>query len=374
MPGDAGLISGSTVICVGSTNVSYTVPVIENANGYVWEVPDGSSIVSGQNTNSILVDFSASAISGTISVFGTNTYGNGIPSMLGISIIPQPGAAGLISGLNEVCNSQVGVIYTVDPIPDAIAYNWIIPYGALITDGMNTNSITVSYSSSSVAGEITVSGSNNCGFGLVSAPFHVTVNTSPQIINQPENTDGVIADSGTGLFNLLASGTGLLYRWQEFVGTWNDLSENAMYVGVFTDTLHVVNPSLVMNGNRYRCVVSGTCDPTAFTDGNATLVVLNPVGLSWNFENILTLNAYPNPFTEFINIEVSFPVTGSLKIELQNISGQTIELFNECVSLAGNQIFKIHANKLDPGLYTIVFTLQTENNLMIGTKKIICNH
>jgi hypothetical protein len=75
--GTAGNISGSSVVTQGQNNVSYTVPSVANATSYIWTLPTGASIVSGSNTNSILVNFSNTALSGNINVYGSNSCGNG---------------------------------------------------------------------------------------------------------------------------------------------------------------------------------------------------------------------------------------------------------------------------------------------------------
>ena len=78
LPATAGVITGPSAVCQGVSGVVYTVPSIANATGYVWTVPTGALIVGGSNTNSITVDFSLSAVSGTITVHGTNSCGNGL--------------------------------------------------------------------------------------------------------------------------------------------------------------------------------------------------------------------------------------------------------------------------------------------------------
>jgi len=78
--GAAGTISGAETVCRGQAGVAYSVPPINNAIGYVWELPEGASIASGLNTHAITVDFSNTAVSGNISVYGTNSCGNGIAS------------------------------------------------------------------------------------------------------------------------------------------------------------------------------------------------------------------------------------------------------------------------------------------------------
>jgi hypothetical protein len=86
IPAAAGTISGPAVAYKGQTNVPYSVPPIPLATSYTWILPTGASISSGSGTRSILVDFSPSAVSGNISVYGTNICGNGSPSSKAITV------------------------------------------------------------------------------------------------------------------------------------------------------------------------------------------------------------------------------------------------------------------------------------------------
>jgi hypothetical protein len=67
----------SFIICQGYKGIPYSVDLIGNATGYTWNLPAGATIASGTNTNSITVDFGSSAVSGNITVYGTNTCGSG---------------------------------------------------------------------------------------------------------------------------------------------------------------------------------------------------------------------------------------------------------------------------------------------------------
>ncbi len=80
LPADATTITGPASVCTGATGVAYTVPAIAGATGYMWTVPAGATIQSGGNTNSIVVDFGPGAVSGNITVLGTNSCGNGVVS------------------------------------------------------------------------------------------------------------------------------------------------------------------------------------------------------------------------------------------------------------------------------------------------------
>ncbi|MFN3405647.1 MAG: glycosyl hydrolase family 18 protein [Cytophagaceae bacterium] len=70
---DVSSISGPASVNVNQSGVSYSVPNTAGAT-YVWSVPEGATIVSGQGTNSIVVDFGTSG--GEVSVQANNEFGN----------------------------------------------------------------------------------------------------------------------------------------------------------------------------------------------------------------------------------------------------------------------------------------------------------
>ena len=76
-PPPAGQITGTHDVCAGEMGVSYSVNTVPNATNYVWNVPAGATIVEGEGTNEIVVDFAGNAQSGNISVYAENVCGAG---------------------------------------------------------------------------------------------------------------------------------------------------------------------------------------------------------------------------------------------------------------------------------------------------------
>jgi len=66
-----------------------------------------------------------------------------------------------ISGPVGVCRSSTNQVFSVTPVPGATSYSWTLPFGA--TGSSATNSISVSFSSTYVAGNICVRAVNACG-------------------------------------------------------------------------------------------------------------------------------------------------------------------------------------------------------------------
>ncbi|WP_299253071.1 glycosyl hydrolase family 8, partial [uncultured Cytophaga sp.] len=92
------------------------------------------------------------------------------PSYMGTVILKggcnAPGVAGSISGLSATCAGATGITYSILPASGATSYDWTVPSGASITNGANTNSITVSFGS--VGGSVSVSPKNACGSSAIS--------------------------------------------------------------------------------------------------------------------------------------------------------------------------------------------------------------
>ncbi|MAY83799.1 MAG: hypothetical protein CMP59_06650, partial [Flavobacteriales bacterium] len=172
LPANAGAISGNANPCIGQT-VTYRVPPISDATSYQWTLPTGASGTS--NVDSIVVTFTNSAVSGDISVYGSNSCGSGDSSLLSINVNPLPANAGSISGSTNVCQADT-ITYRVPPIADATSYIWTLPTGA--SGSSNADSIVVTFSNTATSGNITVTGTNSCGNGSTST-LSVTVNPLP---------------------------------------------------------------------------------------------------------------------------------------------------------------------------------------------------
>ena len=184
--GNPGSVNGPAIVCQGTTGNIYSVSSIANATGYLWSLPAGATITSGNNTNAITVSFSGSASSGPVTVRGTNSgCGDGpLSAPFVIAVNTLPGDAGPISGANVICQGSAGISYSIIPIAGVTGYDWSLPAGATITSGSNTNSITVDFSVSALGGNITVAGINACGAGIASTlPVYTATVPAPASVN-----------------------------------------------------------------------------------------------------------------------------------------------------------------------------------------------
>jgi hypothetical protein len=105
-PSAAGPVTGTASICAGTNGVPYSCAEINNADSYTWTVPAGAAIASGQGTKDITVNFGTNAVSGIITVAGSNSCGNGPPSSgINVTVNPIP-AAPVVTAAGAVLTSS----------------------------------------------------------------------------------------------------------------------------------------------------------------------------------------------------------------------------------------------------------------------------
>jgi hypothetical protein len=216
LPDAAGLISGLQTVCQGQNSVTYTVPVVANATSYIWTLPNG--VTGSSSTNSITVNYATTFTSGSISVKGHNSFGDGANSTLAITANLLPANAGTISGNTSICPGTNSVTYTVPVIANTTSYTWTLPMGGTLT--IPTNYITINYPTTASSGILSVKGHNDCGDGVAST-LAITVNQLPVV----ELRDTAAICGGTvPLFPVINyTGNGKLrYKWTPSTGLNND--------------------------------------------------------------------------------------------------------------------------------------------------------
>ncbi|MFH1319933.1 MAG: FISUMP domain-containing protein [Bacteroidota bacterium] len=77
-------INGSSSVIQGQTGVSYSIDTVPGAISYIWTVPTGATIASGQGTTNITVDFDTT--SGDICVTADNSCGTSSANCLAVTV------------------------------------------------------------------------------------------------------------------------------------------------------------------------------------------------------------------------------------------------------------------------------------------------
>lgn len=154
-------ITGGTAVCTGSTQ-TYVAASVTDAASYTWTIPSHTSIISGQGTNTLMVQFSAGFTGGNLSVSASNCLGNSSVRSLSISPMAVPAKPGSIAGTVSICTG-FNYQYQISPVVNATSYTWAVPVNATIVGGQGTNNITVKYNSTFNIGNISVYATNCAG-------------------------------------------------------------------------------------------------------------------------------------------------------------------------------------------------------------------
>lgn len=287
-----------------------------------------------------------------------------------------PGAAGYITGPAEgnVCAGETGISFSIAPIANATGYNWTLPLGASITAGNNTNEISVSFSATALNGNVMVQGTNPYGSGASSIPFPITVHFPPVIEVQPVSPEPIFADSGRALFSVTASGSQLIYQWQEFRTEWVDILHGGVYSGTSTESLVINNPPLSLNGTHYRCRINGFCEPQLATDGNAFLtvnVITATNQKSLNESSLQYCTIFPNPCKNFVTLHINLPEEAAIELEIADLLGRILKLPETFNGKRGLNDIPIETNRLKPGFYTVRMHLKYINHKTMHAVRLV---
>jgi hypothetical protein len=120
--GIPGAVTGPDTLCQGTQGATYSIAPLPNATGYNWTVPDGATIISGQGTNLITVDYANDAMSGDVSVFATSACGSGPSASLYIAVYALPSAN---AGPDQTINYGTSTtLSTVWPGGEQFTFHW----------------------------------------------------------------------------------------------------------------------------------------------------------------------------------------------------------------------------------------------------------
>lgn len=213
--GGAGTVMGSDTVCQGATGILYYVSAITNATSYSWTLPSGVTIISGANTDSITVDFSPTATTGTfnITVQGSSACGPGtVSANFQVTVVETP----IIDSVSNqmVCHNDTttNIIFTGTPL--GTTYNWTnnnTAIGLAATGNGNILSFTATNNGTTTdTALITVTPSAN---GCVGASISFTITVIPIPIMDTIPNQSLCAGETTSPINFNGNVAGTTYNW-----------------------------------------------------------------------------------------------------------------------------------------------------------------
>ncbi|MDX6180810.1 T9SS sorting signal type C domain-containing protein [Flavobacterium sp. Fl-77] len=252
VPAAPGAISGITPQCPALTGQVYSIAAVANATSYVWTVPTGWSITSGQGTTSVTVTTGNSSQSGNISVAAVNGCGTSTNQAYFYVNVSNPAPASAPVASAATSAQCEAVVANWSTVTNATGY-----YLDIATDNAFTNFVSgynnynIAYSTGSFfAGGLPggtlyyrVRAYNSCG---------VTGNSNTIAFSTTGPVGGTVASaqticSGTQPATLTLSGnTGTIIRWEK--------SSNA----AFTSPVTINNTASTLTGATIGNLTSST--------------------------------------------------------------------------------------------------------------------
>ncbi|MBP9848351.1 MAG: fibronectin type III domain-containing protein, partial [Flavobacterium sp.] len=258
----------SYAITATGTGITYQWQVSTD-NGATWNNIDGA-------TNSYYIVAAASSadngkqfqcvVSGTApcTAATSNAYTLSVGS---VSITAQP--------TNQTVCSNADATFTVGTSGEVTSYQWQVSTNGTWTsiEGANAASLVLSGLTSANTGS-----QYRCvlnGGDVNSDPATLTVYDAVAIGTQPANQT-VCSNNASVTFTSAATGSGLSYQWQMSTNgiDWSNVT------GATSAAYTINTPSVSLNNNQYRVVVSGTAPCSAVTSDAATLTVNEVVAIT----------------------------------------------------------------------------------------------
>lgn len=108
-PDDAGVVTGTDIVCEGQLGEVYFIQSIPNATSYHWTFSGG---ISGSSiTNFITLDFNTPPATYELQVAGKNGECEGMPSLFYVEVKPNPGELVIDSITQPTCDHLTGTVY-----------------------------------------------------------------------------------------------------------------------------------------------------------------------------------------------------------------------------------------------------------------------
>ena len=305
----------NSIVCSGSST-TFTVGATGPGLTYQWQINNGGGWVN-LAPSGIYSGVTSSTLAISAATLPLNTYqyrcivsGTCSPSVTTIAATLTVNTAPNISAQTigrTICSGN-NTTFTVTATGTTLAYQWQVNNGGGwsnlsntgIYSGATSNTLALTAATSAVNTyqyRCVVSGT--CSPAFTSTAATLTINEAPAITLQPINTS--TCDGSNASFGIIATGAGLTYQWQvDNGGGWTNVTNTGIYTGATTNTLSLTGATSAVNTYQYRCVVTGTCTPTA-TSNAATLSI----------NSLLTITAHPTNSTICSGNNTTFSVTAA---------------------------------------------------------------
>jgi len=322
------VIYGAVDVCsaigtdTASIPVNYKINKIANAASYVWTVPAGATLLSGQGDTSIIVRFSSSFVSGAITVKSVSTC-NVSSALKSVTVYKRVAAAptaiqnqftptSILATTNVT--GLVSEVYRIKKVLYATSYNWYLNRGtsATITHinaaGVNDTAVIVTFASCFVKDTLSVKSVSPCSISTAKTVI-MSSSTTPTTVAGITTVGGdfVVCIGSSKTFTAISSTPTSTqtpiasYRWTKPVNTTiTSASSDSSSITVSFNT--------GFTGGNLTCKGVSACGVIGTTASTGVLQYLPPTPLSIG-SSTNSYNACINSSVTYTALLVSAPTT-----------------------------------------------------------------
>ena len=336
--GSPGAISGANTVCNTAIQYTYSIASVNGASSYVWTVPAGAAILSGQSTSSISVLFTSGNQSGDIAVYATN----GSCQTPSVRIAVAVGNANLVaptSGGNQTVQVCPGA-----SIPRLTASATTTPGSAVVWYNASSGGVVVPDPFLNTIGSVTYyAAAKEIATGCESAS---RTSVQLQLVAVPAasiTANGPVTFCQGGNVVLTATG-GASYLWSNGATASSVTISNSTSLTVTVTTGNCVStaPAVQVTVNPLPAATITALTPTTVCDGDRVLLAAS-TGTGWSWTNGATTQSI------LVGAAGSYQVTVTNTFGCSSISSATTVAVepNPVVTLTASPYLKIY-----PGLRT----------------------
>ena len=306
----------STTVCVDD-DPTFSVTASGGTITYQWQEDDGGGyanlanggVYSDVTTNTLSLTDVTSGMAGydyrcvVNSTCGGSTNSNSATLEVDVAPVVTANPSNQTECVSDGANFSITA-----GIGSNLTYQWQEDDGGGFSNitnggiygGATTTNLTISSVAASMDGYDYRCQVSNTGCGsTLSSSASLTVNPAPSITANGGNK--TVCEAGNATFTITATGTGLSYQWQENKGSgYTAISNGGLYSGATSNSLTVSGVTTAMDEYIYRCIVSGTCNPSATGINDTLFISLQP-----------TVTVDPSDVTICESSNTSFGVTAT---------------------------------------------------------------
>jgi len=329
--------TSSPTVCQGQSNVIYTVPNDATVS-YNWTYSGTGATITGTG-NSVSINFSNTATSGTLSVTATaiNGCGTSIARSQAVTVNLMPNVTVTPTSQPVCSGSATTPILFTGTIP-LTTFSWTntVPAIGISASGSGTNSIPATpvfnTGASPVTATITVTPSLN---GCSGAPQTATITVNPLLtpsVTIAANPSNIICNGTPVTFTATTvnGGTSPIYQWKK----------NGINVGINSNTY---TDAALTNGNSITATITSnatcatpttaTSAATVITADGAPVIATNPANTTVCETSLAT---FAITTANLIPVTVQWQVSINGGVSWSNINGATSTTYSFACSLTQN--------------------------------------